>query len=34
MKILDTFWFNQGGAVKVETEFDGIAYFIRGVCQV
>jgi hypothetical protein len=28
MKILDTYWFNDGGIVRVETEYDGIKYYI------
>lgn len=31
MKILDTYWFNSGGIVRVQTEYDGIRYFIRSV---
>ena len=31
MKILDTYWFNNGGIARVETEFDGIKYFIRSI---
>lgn len=31
MKILDTYWFNNGGIVRVETEHDGIKYFIRSI---
>jgi hypothetical protein len=26
--ILDTYWFNGGGIVKVQTQYDGIKYFI------
>jgi hypothetical protein len=28
MKILDTYWFNDGGIVRVETEYEGIKYYI------
>ena len=28
MKILDTYWFNGGGIVRVETEYEGIKYYI------
>jgi len=28
MKILDAIWFNLVGIVKVETEFDGVKYYI------
>lgn len=30
MKILDSYWFNGGGIVRVETDYDGIKYYIRG----
>ena len=30
MKILDTYWFNGGGIVKVLDEYEGVKYFIRG----
>ena len=29
MKILDVYWFNGGGIVCVETDYDGIRYFIN-----
>jgi hypothetical protein len=29
MKILDTYWFNGGGIVRVETDYDGVKYYIR-----
>jgi hypothetical protein len=28
MKILNTYWFNGGGIVRVETDYDGIQYYI------
>lgn len=31
MKILDVYWFNGGGIVRVDTEYDGIVYYIRGI---
>lgn len=31
MKILDTYWFNNGGVVRVQTDHDGIKYFIRSI---
>lgn len=31
MKILDAFWFNSGGIVRVETEYEGIKYYIRSI---
>jgi hypothetical protein len=29
MKILDTYWFSGGGIVRVETDYDGVVYYIR-----
>lgn len=31
MKILDTYWFNGGGIVRVLDEFEGIQYYISGI---
>lgn len=31
MKILDTYWFNRGGIVRVQTDYDGIKYYIRSI---
>lgn len=31
VKILDTYWFNGGGIVKVQTDYDGIKYYISGL---
>jgi len=31
MKILDTYWFNGGGIVRVEDPYDGIKYYIKGL---
>ena len=31
MKILDSIWFINCGIVRVEDEFDGIKYYIRGL---
>ena len=31
MKILDTYWFNGGGIVRVDTDYDGIVYYIRSI---
>jgi hypothetical protein len=31
MKILEVYWFNGGGIVRVQTEYDGIKYYIRGI---
>lgn len=28
MKILNSYWFNGGGIIRVETEYDGIKYYI------
>jgi hypothetical protein len=28
MKILDTYWFSGGGIVRVETDYDGVKYYI------
>lgn len=33
MKILETYWFNGGGIVRVFDEYDGIKYYIRGDIQ-
>jgi hypothetical protein len=27
-KILNSYWFNGGGIIRVETDYDGICYFI------
>ena len=29
MKILETYWFNGGGIVRVQTDYEGIKYYIR-----
>jgi hypothetical protein len=29
MKILDVYWFHGGGIVRVETDYDGIKYYIN-----
>lgn len=34
MKILDTFWFNGGGIVRVEDEYEGIKYYIKGLANM
>jgi hypothetical protein len=34
MKILDTYWFSQGGIVRVEDEYEGIKYYIKGVPEM
>jgi len=31
MKILDTYWFQGGGIVRVEDEYEGIKYYIKSV---
>jgi hypothetical protein len=31
MKILDTYWFINGGIVCVLDEYEGIKYYIRGI---
>ena len=31
MKILDKMWFNGVGIVRVQTDFDGIKYYIKGM---
>lgn len=31
MKILDVAWFNTCGIVRVETDYDGIKYYIRAI---
>lgn len=31
MKILNTFWFDCGGIVRVKTDHDGIKYYIKGL---
>ena len=31
--VLDALWYNGCGIVKVQTEYDGIKYYIRGVCS-
>lgn len=31
MKILNTFWFNGGGIVRVKTDYDGVKYYIKGL---
>lgn len=31
MRVLDCRWFNDVGIVKVETEFNGVRYFIKAV---
>ena len=31
MKILDAYWFINGGIVRVETLDEGIKYYIRGI---
>lgn len=31
MKVLDSIWFINCGIVKVQTEYDGIKYYIRGL---
>ena len=28
MKVLSTYWFNGGGIVRVETDYEGIKYYI------
>lgn len=30
MKILETYWFNGGGIVRVLDDYEGIKYYIRG----
>ena len=30
MKILETYWFIGGGIVRVQTDYEGIKYYIRG----
>lgn len=30
MKILDAMWFSSCGIVRVQTEYDGIKYYIKG----
>ena len=30
-KILDVYWFNNGGIVRVQTEDEGIKYYIRSI---
>lgn len=34
MKILDVYWFADGGIVRVETEYEGIKYYIKGFTQI
>ena len=34
MKILDTYWFSGGGIVRVETDYDGVKYYISSVNPV
>ena len=31
MKILETYWFIGGGIVRVQTDYEGIKYYIRGL---
>ncbi len=31
MKVLDTYWFQQGGIVRIEDEYEGIKYYIKSV---
>ena len=31
MEVLDSYWFHGGGIVRVQTEYEGIKYYIRGM---
>ena len=33
MKILDVYWFDGGGIVRVETDYDGIRYYIKSYSE-
>lgn len=31
MKILNVYWFDGGGIVRVETDYEGIKYYMKGL---